>query len=332
VPVILDINQWSWREWYYTINVCNFVLSRTEAENLSDSMKRIKGQALFLRGLAYYNLVGHYQNPPLITSYDTYSSLEGLYSPNVQEGDEGPQDQYDRVFDQIEADFSSAITLLPSRDAGGEWAKGRATCGAAAGYYARALMMRHKYSDALTVLKDIIAGKYGTYKLMENYGANFQEGSYENNAESLFEIQYLDNGSQGSVDEWTQVNISKDASQGNALEANCGPISKGGWGDLAAAPWLYNLFKKERTVDMPSSLDPRLYWTIGSYEQEWDGYANGNVCYGEPMTEDNQVMMRPDEGGLPIAKHTNLRTNLYTGFFCSLLLCSYTMQYMHSLC
>lgn len=34
--------------------------------------------------------------------------------------------------------------------------KGRATCGAAAGYYARALMVRHKFKDALTVLKDII--------------------------------------------------------------------------------------------------------------------------------------------------------------------------------
>ena len=31
--------------------------------------------------------------------------------------------------------------------------------------------------------------KYGSYKLMANYGDNFREGSaYENNAESLFEI------------------------------------------------------------------------------------------------------------------------------------------------
>ena len=65
--------------------------------------------------------------------------------------------------------------------------KGRATCGAAAGYYARALMVRHKYSDALTVLKDIIGKKYGTYKLMDNYGDNFREGSaYENNTGEPF--------------------------------------------------------------------------------------------------------------------------------------------------
>ena len=156
-------------------------------------MKRIKGQALFIRGLAYYNLVNYYQNPVLITNYEDYSSLDGLYGTNST---------YDEVLDQIEKDFSEAMTLLPSRDAGGEWAKGRATCGAAAGYYARTLMQRHKYSDALVVLKDIINKKYGTYKLMANYGDNFREGpAYENNDESLFEVQYLDYGSQGVDDE-----------------------------------------------------------------------------------------------------------------------------------
>ena len=83
---------------------------------------------------------------------------------------------YDAVLDQVESDFKEAMELLPSRDQGGEWEKGRATCGAAAGYYARALMTRHKFKDALTVLKDIIGKKYGTYELMDNYGDNFREG------------------------------------------------------------------------------------------------------------------------------------------------------------
>ncbi len=188
VPFTDEIGQWSWRDWYYTINVTNFTLSRCGEDNsaLSEQMKRIKGQMLFLRGLAYYNLAGYYQNPILITDYNTYSTLDGLYGKNST---------YDEVWDQVEKDFSEAMTLLPSRDAGGEWAKGRATCGAAAGYYARALMMRHKYSEALTVLRGIINGQYGTYKLMANYGDNFREGpAYENNDESLFEIQYLDYG------------------------------------------------------------------------------------------------------------------------------------------
>jgi len=63
--VTSDITWWPWREWYYTINVCNFTISRCSEDNsqLSDKMKYIKGQMLFLRGLSYYNLVGYYPEP-----------------------------------------------------------------------------------------------------------------------------------------------------------------------------------------------------------------------------------------------------------------------------
>ena len=318
-----EIGQWSWRDWYYTINVCNFTLSRCGEDNsaLNDQMKHIKGQMLFLRGLAYYNLAGYYQNPLLITDYATYSSLDGLYGTNRAEGDTDANAQYDRAWDQVEKDLSEAMTLLPSRDMGAEWCKGRATCGAAAGFYARALMMRHKYSEALTVLKAIISGQYGTYKLMANYGDNFREGSaYENNEESLFEVQYLDYGSQGTDDEWTPVNTSPNATQGHAIESNYGPGDCGGWADLSASPWLYQLFKAERTTN--GSLDPRLYWTIGTYEPEWEGFEYGNICYLQFMSDDAPIVTNNNNGGLPIAKNTNLRTGLYdkvvTGLHCGI--------------
>ncbi|MBQ2210886.1 MAG: RagB/SusD family nutrient uptake outer membrane protein [Prevotella sp.] len=322
-PITDEIGQWSWRDWYYTINVCNYVLSRVGQDYLGvpEQLQRIAGQALFLRGLAYYNLCGYYQNPALIVDYESYSTLEGLYASNAVEGDQDPNDQYDRVMDQVEQDFERAIALLPSKEVGGEWAKGRATSGAAAGFYARALMMRHKYNEALAVLKEIIAGTYGKYELMKNYGDNFREGpAYENNAESLFEVQFLDYGSQGTDDEWTPVNTSPNATQGHAIESNFGPGDCGGWADLSASPWLYQLFKKERTTD--NSLDPRLYWTIGTYEPEWEGFEYGNVCYTQPMTADAPVVTNNNYGGLPIAKNTNLRTGIYdkvvTGLHCGI--------------
>lgn len=303
LPVTGDIGWWVWREWYYTINVCNFAISRCGDDNskLSEQMRRIKGQVLFLRGLAYYNLAGYFQNPPLITDYNSYSTLEGLYGTNSS---------YDEVLDQVEKDLAEAMTLLPSRDEGGEWAVGRATNGAAAGYYARTLMQRHKYAEALTVLKDIIGKKYGSYQLMANYGDNFREGAqYENNAESLFEVQFLDFNSQGTDDEWTPVNTSPNATQGSAIESNFAPGRYGGWADISASPWLYNLFKQERTTK--GKLDPRLYWTIGTYETDWDGFEYGNVCYTETMTPNDTVVTNNINGGLPIAKFTNLRTGLY---------------------
>ena len=303
---------WSWRDWYYAINIANFVITKCGEDDqaLSQAMQRIKGQALFVRGLAYYNLAGYYQNPALILDYNQYSSLSGLYASNWQQGDESKFDQFDRVMDQVEKDFAEAMTLLPSRSEGGEWAKGRATNGAAAGYYARALMQRHKYSEALVVLKEIIKGTYGTYSLMANFGDNFREGSaYENNAESLFEVQFMDYGSQGTDDEWTPVNISKNASQGHAVESNFGPGDFGGWADLSAAPWLYDLYKQERTTT--GSLDPRLYWTICTYEPEWSNFEYGNVCYGSPIPADKAIITNNNNGGLPIAKWTNMRTGLY---------------------
>ena len=311
-PITDEIGQWSWRDWYYTINVCNFILSRTgdDTAQLSTQMQRIKGQALFIRGLAYYMLAGYYQNPALITDYSSYSSLDGLYASNFEVEGEDPNVQYDKVLDQVESDFAQAMDLLPSRDEGGQWAQGRATKGAAAGYYARTLMVRHKYSEALTVLKAIIGGQYGHYELMKNYGDNFREGSkYENNAESLFEIQFLDYGTQGTDDEWTPVNTSANATQGSAIESNFGPGNYGGWADLSASPWLYNLFKQERTTS--GKLDPRLYWTIGTYELDWDGFEYGNVCYTDGMTVDNYIVTNNNYGGLPVAKNTNLRTGLY---------------------
>ena len=314
-----EIGQWPWRDWYYTIKVCNFVTSELDmdSENYNESLQRIKGQALFLRGLSYYMLAGYYQNPMLITDYSVYNSLTDLYQPNSS---------YDEVWDQVEKDFAEAMKLLPKRDAGGQWAQGRATCGAAAGFYARALMMRHKYSEALEVLKAIINGQYGTYKLMANYGDNFREGSkYENNDESLFEVQFLDYGSQGVDDEWTPVNTSPNATQGSAIESNFGPGDCGGWADLSASPWLYNLFKAERTTS--GGLDPRLYWTIGTYEAEWDGFEYGNKIYNVKQTDewtnkDIPVVTNNNYGGLPVAKNTNLRTGLYdkvvTGLHCGI--------------
>ena len=316
--------QWIWRDCYHVVNRCNFVLQKVETCELSEkSYKEIKGQALFLRALAYYTIATYYQTAPLFNDYAQYSSMETMYAPCV------PQDE---LFNQIDADLVEAMQILPSRNVGGEWAGGRATCGAAAGYYARSLMFRHKFADALAVLKDIIAGKYGSYKLMADYGDNFREGAaYENNEESLFEVQYLDYGKGGVDEEWTPVNISSNATQGHAVESNYAPTAYGSWADLSVSPWLYNLFKAEKCTD--GTLDPRLYWTISSYEPEYDiytggknaGYPNGNdprqnVIYQTVVTE--TPVTNATNGGFSSAKWTYARqdvcSSIVTGLHCGI--------------
>lgn len=304
--------QWIWRDCFHVVNRANFVLQQVEKVALSqDSYNKIKGQALFLRSLAFYTIATYQQTLPLTINYADYATLEGLYASSAS---------YDDILDQIEIDFADAMAMLPSRNAGGDFAKGRATCGAAAGYLARTLMLRHKYSEALSVLNDIIDGKYGTYRLMADFGDNFRETSaYENNDESLFEVQFMDYGTGGTDEEWTPTNISKEATQGHAVESNYGPNAFGSWADLAAAPWLYNLFKAEKCTD--GRLDPRLFWTISSYESEYDSYTgqstaaypNGdprrNILYNTPITSADEAMTLSNStnGGLAIAKWTYAR-------------------------
>jgi hypothetical protein len=321
-PGTIEIgDQWSWRDNYQVVNRTNFVLSKVDGVDMpEDARNRLKGQALFLRSLAYYELVTYYQTVPLITDYASYSDINTMYAPlNTQ----------DEVFDQIEADLTTAVELLPSRDAGGEWAQGRATRGAAAGYLARALMFRHKYPEAYAVLKDIIADKYGHYALTADYGDNFREGSkYENNVESLFEAQFMDYGTGGTDEEWTPVNISAQATQGHAVESNYASQELGSWGDLAGSPWLYNLFKKENSTD--GRLDPRLYWTLVTYEADYNNYTGlptaaypggdprKNTIYQQDITK--TPVANTAQGGISIAKFTNARNNIYksitTGLHC----------------
>ncbi len=321
-PGTIEIgDQWIWRDNFHVVNRTNFVLSKIDGITMSEaSYNQIKGQALFLRSLAYYHLATYYQTVPLFTDYAAYADINTMYAPNSTQ---------DEVFDQIEADLTLAMQILPSRDAGGEWAKGRATSGAAAGYLARALMFRHKYTEAYEVLKDIIAGDYGHYELTDDYGDNFREGpAYENNSESLFEVQYMDFGTGGTDQEWTPTNISSQATQGHAVESNYASQELGSWGDLAGSPWLYNLFKKENCTD--GRLDPRLFWTLITYETEYDDYTdvetaaypNGdprnNTVYQVTITE--TPLSNTAQGGISIAKFTNARNNIYksitTGLHC----------------
>ncbi len=313
-PGTIEIgDQWIWRDWYHVVNRSNFVLSKVDLVEMSqDSYNQIAGQSLFLRALAYYHLSTYYQTVPLITDYASYSNINTMYASNNTQ---------DEVFDQIEADFAKAMEMLPSRDKGGEWAKGRATSGAAAGYMARALMFRHKFNEAYAILKDIITGKYGHYALTADYGDNFREGAaYENNVESLFEVQFMDYGTGGTDEEWTPVNISSQATQGHAVESNYASQQLGSWGDLAGSPWLYNLFKKESSTD--GRIDPRLYWTLVTYEDAYSSYTGQKTAAypnGDPRSNvvyKNEITQTPlsnnAQGGISIAKFTNARNNIYS--------------------
>ena len=69
---------------------------------------------------------------------------------------------------------------------------------------------------------------------------------------------------------------------------------------------------KFKDLNANGKLDPRLYWTIGTYETDWEDFEYGNVAYTNTLTPEDNIVTNNINGGLPIAKFTNLRTGLYS--------------------
>ena len=210
----------------------------------NDALKdRCKGEAHFIRGLCYFNLLNLFRN---VVIYDHIpESVNDYYNP------QSPPDQ---VWDLVYQDFKDAITLCWNKgEPRGSYTNdlGRATKAAAAAFLAKSYLMNSRFSDAEPVLKDIIDGVYGNYSLVPNYRDNFTDAN-ENNAESIFEIQY--SLLFGSVQGWIgdpQPDWQKEDGYNKSLAAQ--PF---GWGDIAPSVYLYNAFQEEKTIDGKN--DPRM--------------------------------------------------------------------------
>ena len=260
--------EWIWRDFYMAIFRANQVLHYIplmEESILSKVKKdRIIGQAYFLRGLAYYNLTTTFKNVPLITSIPP----ENLKTYTI------PAATDDQLWSQIISDFKTAESMLPisylnveGQDKG---QIGRATMGSAAGMLAKTYLYRKQWQQAADQCDKFFNGTLkGVYNLMPNYRDNFLPTN-ENNAESLFEIQF--NEKVGSVANWTGEPTS------NWRQFEGFSITYGmegvGFSDYLPTRWIYNEFKIEKTTDGKS--DPRLLATIASYEPG----DNSTMAYG----------------------------------------------------
>jgi hypothetical protein len=238
-----------WEHNYIGVWRANQVLDNIEDIPMDEHLKeRCKGEAYFIRGLCYFNLLNLFRN---VVLYEHVAEVIADYYI--------PQSPPEEVWQFTIQNFWDATDNCWAKDEIiAEKQVGRATKGAAAAFLAKSYMINHKFDSAAPVLLDIISTadggnqKYGEYKLVENYRDNFTTKN-ENNSESLFEIQYDSIGGlsvQGFTGDpepdWLKVDAHH---KGLAAQ----PF---GWGDLAPNPWLYELFKQERTVD--DQLDPRM--------------------------------------------------------------------------
>ncbi|MFA8435271.1 MAG: RagB/SusD family nutrient uptake outer membrane protein [Marinifilaceae bacterium] len=222
---------------------------------------RYVAEAKFFRAYAYFRLLKNFRNPPFVTKEVT--SEEELQPVQVDRSE---------IWKLVSEDLTFAIAHLPSK---ADRNDGGATSGAAAAYLASVYMHQQEYSKALSLLRQLVEGKYGTYDLVDNYKENFN-GVNENNIESVFEIQY---GISPKKNKTTHT-----------LEATFG-----WWGCGLATPWMLNTMQASK--DLEGNEDPRtqgsLYTQEAGYEnwlQKWnmDGSLDGDGRY----CENNLVPMR----------------------------------------
>ncbi len=166
---------------YRMIQRCNVIIEKSETIDTSGFddpglVMKNRGEALFLRGLAYFNLFNLFQSAPLVT--ERISERDKVNTPPA----EGTQ-----LLDQAILDFEEAASLLPEA-----WSadnNGRATKNAAIGFMLKSLVFRGDYSGNTADYTAAIQ-LFGSVsrQLTAAYTDNFS--AFEvNNEESLFEFQ-----------------------------------------------------------------------------------------------------------------------------------------------
>ena len=174
------LNQY--RQDYLIIARTNQILSLIDnVEFGADSKNNIKGQALFLRAFAYFELARYFGKVPLHLTPVTNRSEAAL--PLASEED---------IYNQIIKDASEAVNLLPPKST---QEAGRATSGAARTLLANVYIVQKKWAEAEKLLKEVVASN--EYTLIQDYANVFSTSTgNKNNQESVFEVQFLE-GSAG---------------------------------------------------------------------------------------------------------------------------------------
>ena len=165
----------TWQMHYWTIYRANQVTANVPNIDMTPALRdRIVGEAKFIRSLMYFNLVNLYGRIPLITA----PPLPTDRPPSATEAE---------VYAQIEKDLTEAAAVLPTSYSGSDL--GRVTKGAALAMLGKAQLQQKKWATAATTLAQVIA--MPQYNLMPNYADNFTD-KFENNQESVFEVQFGD--------------------------------------------------------------------------------------------------------------------------------------------
>lgn len=254
-----------WVHSFTGIARANTVINNIDAGTIDAALKtRLKGEALFLRGYFYFNLVKTFGGVPLFEQAVLPTQAASVTRASIAD-----------TYAFVEKDLKAAAAALPEKGAYAAADLGRATKGAANGYLARAIMYqlgtdntnKHTWQEVYDLTSTIISSSQ--YTLLPNY-AMIHQAPGENSSESVFEIQFsTSNDGYGPISIGTTSNVFQN-NRTAAKDASGMTIPGTGWGYGFNNPTASLVGEFEAN-------DPRLLVTV---------YKNGDSVLGLPMVID----------------------------------------------
>ncbi|GAA4399284.1 RagB/SusD family nutrient uptake outer membrane protein [Nibrella viscosa] len=180
----------TWLRAYAAINTVNNVLESLDKVANATLKKTLEGEAKFIRGILYFELVRLYALQWGATANNSQPGVPLVLRATItseQAAQTAARNTVAQVYTQVINDLTQASTLLPNDNGA------RADKYSALAFLARVYLQQNDYAKALTAANQVIQS--GMFRLNPSVTAAFRN---RNTAESIFEIQQNDQNNAGT--------------------------------------------------------------------------------------------------------------------------------------
>jgi len=169
-----------WVGGYYTINICNNVLSALEVVN-EDDRAQVEGEARWIRAMTYFQLVRFYGQAYEPGGGNSQLGVPLVLTPTreIAEGSFVTRNTVEECYAQILDDLTQAKSLLPEENGV------LASKYTAAATLARVYLQMGRYAEARDNASEVIES--GLYSLVSDYAAEWNND--DNSSEDIYAVQ-----------------------------------------------------------------------------------------------------------------------------------------------